>query len=224
MPDIYVDKQEKKKTEEKVKKPHRDPGDYSDLMKEPRTTNPFAAFVVKPKNLSFETQEKEEKVLLLLRRHVITNVPWVVAAILLMLVPFFVPLIPLSLLDFFPDRFRFVSLVIWYLLVSGFIFEQFLDWYFNVYVITDERIIDFDFYSLIYKRVSEAKIDKIEDITFEMTGVLKSIFNYGSIFIQTAGESREFEFVDTPQPQKVVKFLNELALEEEREQLEGRVR
>lgn len=223
MPDIYVNKQEHKKSNPK-KSVHREPSEYSDLMKEPRTTNPFAAFVVKPKNLSFETQEKEEKVLLLLRRHVITNVPWIVAAVLLLLVPFFLPLIPLSLLDFFPDRFRFVSLVIWYLLVFGFVFEQFLDWYFNVYVITDERIIDFDFYSLIYKRVSEAKIDKIEDITFEMTGVLKSIFNYGTIFIQTAGESREFEFVDTPQPQRVVKFLNELALEEEREQLEGRVR
>lgn len=222
MPDVYVSSKEK--PEKKEVKKSRDPGEYSGLMNEPRTKNPFSAFVIRPKNLSFETQEKEEKVLLLLRRHVVTNVPWILISVLMFFVPLLLPIFPSSFLTIIPERFKLVSLVVWYLLLFGYVFEQFLDWYFNVYVITDERVIDFDFYSLIYKRVSEAKIDKIEDITFEMTGVVSNIFNYGTIFIQTAGESREFEFADTPQPQRVVKFLNELTIEEEREQLEGRVR
>src|SRR3989344_9208644 len=224
MPDVYVDKGGEKMGVSVAgeKRDGRDPASYAELMREARTKNPFAAFVVAPKHLSFETQEKEEKILLLLRRHPLTNVPWILVALVMVVVPLLLPYF--SSLAFLPVRLVAVSVVAWYLLVFGFIFEQFLDWYFNVYVITDERIIDFDFYSLIYKRVSEAKIDKSEDVTFEMTGVVRSIFNFGTIFIQTAGESREFEFEDTPRPQKVVKFLNELILEEEREQVEGRVR
>lgn len=92
-----------------------------------------------------------------------------------------------------------------------------------MYIITDERIIDVDFYSMIYKSVSEAKLEKVEDVTATTAGFLGAFLNYGNISIQTAAEKREFEFLKVPQPAKVTKFLNELLLEEEREKMEGRV-
>ena len=139
-----------------------------------------------------------------------------------MLVPLSFELIPFfSLL---PLKYMILSVVVWYLMVFGFGFEKFLTWYFNVYIITDERIIDYDFFSLMYKRVSEAKIDRIEDITYSMGGALMSVFEFGDVYIQTAGEQRELDFEAVPKPQVVVKLLNELMIEEEREKLEGRVR
>jgi len=86
-----------------------------------------------------------------------------------------------------------------------------------VYIITDERIIDVDFNSLLFKNVAYAKIDNIEDITATTAGALGSIFDYGTVRIQTAGAISEFEFVSVPQPSKVVSFLNELLIEEEQE-------
>jgi hypothetical protein len=83
--------------------------------------------------------------------------------------------------------------------------------------------VDVDFYSLLYRSVSEAKLEKIEDVTSTMAGLGGAMFNYGTISVQTAAEKREFEFVNVPQPTKVTKFLNEMVLEEEREKLEGRV-
>lgn len=239
MPDIFVASGDKREPEsgrasehekrrggggkKRVKGGRRHEKEYSEVMRQlPQTKSPLAAFVVRPKKLKFETQESQEKILLLLRKHPITNLSWILIAGLMVLAPLMLTVVPL--LAFFPMRFQLVTVVFWYLMTFGFVVEQFLSWYFNVYVITDERIIDFDFYSLVYKRVSEAKIDKIEDVTFQMTGVMRSLFNYGTVYIQTAGESREFEFDDTPQPQKVVKFLNEMVLEEEREKIEGRVR
>ena len=109
------------------------------------------------------------------------------------------------------------------MLISAYVIENFLYWYYNIYIITDERIIDIDFYSLIYRSVSEAKIDKIEDVTATTAGLFAGVFNYGNITIQTAAEKREFDFNKVPQPAKVTKFLNELILEEEREKNEGRV-
>jgi hypothetical protein len=238
MPDVFVDEDNgggsavsgaKTGVKSLVKKRHgvkeggKHPREYAELMRTmARTTNPLSAFVVRPKKLKFETQDPQETILLVLRRHPITNLSWILLTILGLLAPAVTLVVPL--IDFLPVKFQVMTVVVWYLLVVGYVIEQFLSWYFNVYVITDERIIDFDFYALIYKRVSETKIDRIEDVTFEMTGVWRSLFNYGTIFIQTAGESREFDFEDTPRPQTVVKFLNELQLEEEREALEGRVR
>ncbi len=101
--------------------------------------------------------------------------------------------------------------------------ESILSWYYNLYIITDERLIDVDFYSLIYKSVSEAKLDKIEDVTATTAGVFGAMFDFGTISVQTAAEKREFELGSVPHPAKVTKFLNELILEEERERNEGRV-
>lgn len=196
--------------------------EYSEIMRAEKSSfNPLNAFAPKPKNTSFDSQQSEEEVILLLRRHPITQLKQVFIALGIALFPFLVGTSPF--LDFLPARFQFAMTVGWYLILVGYIFESFLLWFFNVYIITDERIIDVDFLSLIYKDVSSAKIDNIEDVTASTGGFLASVVNYGTIKIQTAGEKTEFEFNDVPQPAKVTALLNELLLEEEREKIEGRV-
>lgn len=201
----------------------REPEDYSEVMRhENPTTNPLASFVVRPPGAKFVNQHSQEKILLVLRQHAVVNLKWIFITIILMLIPFVIlPIFPV--LQYLPNSYHFFILVGWYLLVTAYVVESFLYWYFNIYIITDERIIDVDFISMIYRSVSEAKLDKIEDVTAATTGVLAAVFNYGTVTIQTAAEKREFEFFHVPQPAKVTKFLNELIIEEEREKLEGRV-
>lgn len=201
----------------------RKPEEYSEVMrKEPKTRSPWAAFMVRPDGFTFETQDSGERVLLLLRRHGVTNLGWIVAVIVALMLPIVLVFVPMFL--WLPENFQVMTVIGWYLAVVGYGFERFLTWYFNVYIITDERIVDYDFYSLLYKRVSEAKIDKVEDVTFELGGASRSFFHYGNVYIQTAGERRELDFEDVPKPEVVVKLLNELVLEEEQEKLEGRVK
>ena len=111
----------------------------------------------------------------------------------------------------------------WYTLTLGFALETFLVWFFSVFIITDERIIDVDFLSLLFKDISSAKIDAIQDISSKTGGALATVVDYGTVYIQTAGESTEIQFENVPQPAKVAAVLNELLLEEEKEKLEGRV-
>lgn len=181
----------------------------------------IGSFVVRPPQLYFETQMSGEKTVLLLRRHWITNVKWWLTTLLMLIAPFFLgDLPPFSLL---PTRFGLVIGMMWYLFVFAFVLEQAFTWYFNVSVITDERVIDIDFISLIHKRVSDAEIEKIEDVTYKMGGILGTMFDFGTIYIQTAGERPEFEFEEVPKPALVVKVLQELRLEEKQETLEGRL-
>jgi hypothetical protein len=201
----------------------REPEDYSEIMRQEKpTTDPLASFVIRPPGAKFINQHSKEKILLVLRQHPIVNVKWILITIILLLAPFLIfPLLPIF--SFVPGRFQFFAMIGWYLLVSAYVIESFLYWYYNIYIITDERIVDIDFISLIYRQVSEAKIDKVEDVTASTAGVFAGVFNYGNVNIQTAAEKREFEFLSVPQPAKVTKLLNELILEEERERIEGRV-
>lgn len=184
------------------------------------TKNPLAAFTVHPHNLRFETQSSEEEIILLLRQHVVVTVPWIAVFVLMLLMPFWFGIVSEWLpvgLGAIPFGFRVVGFLIWYLITLGLAFEKFLNWYFNVYIITTERVIDIDFLSLLYKQVSEAQIAKIQDVTYTMGGLVRAIFDYGDLRIQTAGELPNFEFLAVPHPDKVSKVLAELKLKDEKE-------
>lgn len=196
--------------------------DYSEVMRRlPYSRNPVSAFASKPINTRFSTQSIEEEVILVLRKHPITQLKWIAASVLLALAPFL--FLSIDILGFLPGTYQFAGLLLWYLILMGFILESFLTWFFNVYIITDERIIDVDFLSLIYRNISSAKLDNIEDVTATTGGAIRALFNFGTVSIQTAAERREFEFEDVPQPSQVTKLVNEMLLEEEREKIQGRV-
>ena len=185
------------------------------------TRNPLSAFAILPA-IKFENQDSKEKVLLLLRQDPILNFKWIVITLLLLISPAILPYFPI--IKPLSSIYQSVIIAIWYLITFAYAFEQFLNWYFNVYIVTDEKIIDIDFNNLLYKNISEAKIDKIQDITYTQIGVIATIFHFGTVKIQTAAEQQEFEFKNVPNPERVTKVINDLIIEEEQEFYEGRVR
>ena len=222
----------KKEAGEKKKKFRRNPREYSQVIRESSPTlNPVASFMVMPRNVSVEVQDENEQILLVTRRHVITNVKWMFVALIMIIVPLFFSDYPFF--SILPGTFKFMTLVLWYLMVTAVILEGFFNWYFDVFIVTDERIIDVDFKNLIYKNITTTKIERIEDVTYNVSGALPSFMNFGNVLIQTAGAGIEMtpqgtspyiEIFNTPQPAKVAKLINELILEEEQEKIEGRVR
>ena len=182
----------------------------------------LASFCRIPEGTRFETQQDKERLILLVRAHPIINLPWIVVAVVMAAAP--VAFKYFGVLGLLPVKFALVGGLFWYLVLVAFVLEQFLNWYFNVYIVTDERIVDIDFLNLLYKRVSDAKLDKVQDVTYAMGGVVRSLFNFGSVFIQTAAEVPLFEFTDVSRPDRVAAVIRALVVQEEQEVLEGRVR
>ena len=76
------------KGESKEKESHRSVEDYSEVMRhEEPSTNPFHAFAPKPVEVFFDSQEKSEQIILLLRKHPITQVKWIIIAAVLSFMP-----------------------------------------------------------------------------------------------------------------------------------------
>ena len=196
--------------------------DFSSVLRDETSGGKLAAFCPKPEHVTFEIQHDDEPILLLLRQHPITNLGWIVTVMFLLALPLLLRFI--GFYDWLPATFQFVTMLGWYTIIIGYGLEKFLMWFFNIYIVTDERVIDVDFYNLLFKRISEAKLENIEDITFSNSGILQSIIDYGEVRIQTAAEIPQIEFENVPHPEKVAKFLSEMLLQEEQEKLEGRVR
>lgn len=200
----------------------RNVDEYSQVMRSlAPSTNPLNAFAAKPISTHFATQEAEEQLVLLLRRHPITQVGWILLAIVAAIIPMFVDIG--GFFSFLPEGFAVAINLLWYIGVLVFIFQSFLSWYYNVFIITDERVVDVDFVSMLYRNISSAKIGNIEDVTATASGALHTVFDYGTVTIQTAGAKPEIEFEDVPRPNAIVELFNELLAEEELEEIEGRV-
>ena len=174
----------------------------------------FPAYIENPPDCRFESQDSDESILLLLRAHPITNLSWVILAAIIFFIPFIVPyLIPILRVDlsFIPQQFLPVLILINYLLVLVIVFEGFLGWYFNVYILTDKRIYDFDFHSLLSKNVDLAPLNQIQEASGSTAGILGVIFHFGNVFVQTAGASIALDFPNVPFPEKVADMIMDQA-------------
>jgi hypothetical protein len=168
----------------------------------------FSAFSYCPNDVTFESKEKEEEIVLMLRQHAIVNLKWIFFTIILFLCP---PIFQKTgLLSLLPSGYPMVAILTWYLVTVAYAIEGFFSWYFNVFFITTRRVIDVDFFNLIDKRVSDAEIEKIQDVSYSTSGPIGTALNFGSVLIQTAAEITELSFERVPDPEKVAKILDEL--------------
>jgi hypothetical protein len=157
--------------------------------------------------MQFEGQETGENILLLLRAHLVTLIPAVFVTVFLVILPFIVGFllvfVGVDLSSILNPGQIFLILVFWYLIVFAYAFYRFIFWYFNVYLVTNERIIDFDFKGLLHKETSFAKLNQIQDVSPKTIGFFGTFFHYGDVFVQTAAERPEFEFHHVPKPNDV---------------------
>lgn len=174
----------------------------------------FYSFLENPAGIYFEEQEEDEKALLVLRRHFITNLHWIIIGTILFVLPLiFIPFSStLSVFDFFqlPPHFILIFTIFYYLIVFTYLFVNFITWYFNVVLITNKKVVDVDFSNLVYKNVAATKHSLLQDASYSQIGVLRSLFDYGDVLVQTAGSLDNFNFNAVPKPGKVVQIVEDL--------------
>src|SRR3989344_63310 len=192
-----------------------------EIIHKNHSRNPFAMFAPNPTGVHFENQESGEKIILLLRAHVATLVPSAFLILFLFFLPFLVPsllgIFRLQVLSVFDPKQLILITIFWYLFVFGFSFYKFIFWYFNVYLVTNERVIDIDFRGILHKETSYAKLNQIQDISPKIIGFFGTFFHYGNIYIQTAAERPEFEFHNVENPNMVAQEIHEQVRKEESE-------
>ena len=159
-------------------------------------------------------QEKDEKVVLVLRRF------WPVFfhSLLLILFFFILPLIVYTLiLNFAPEYlettfFQILGMFfgLYWLFILLYALISWINYYFDVWIVTSKRIINVEQVSLFERITSEARLEKIQDITVEVRGFFPSVFHFGNVYIQTAAQTPRFVLEQISYPYRVKRLIYDL--------------
>ncbi len=82
--------------------------------------------------------------------------------------------------------------------------------YLDVWTITSDRIINREQHGLFNRVVSELDLARIQDVTAEQKGFFPTIFYYGNVYVQSAGEKERFVFEQIAEPYKIAKIIQKL--------------
>lgn len=174
----------------------------------------FPAIFDKPEGMRFIEQEEGEYIELLLRQHGITNLPWIFWSIIGLIIPFVLPAIirfsNLGVLISIPVDIITSLLVLWYLLITAYIIESFLFWYFNIYIVTNKHLIDVNFFSLLSRDITEVRLDDVQSARSKVRGIIGSLFYFGDVIIETAAKGQQVEFLSIPKPDFVADRISDL--------------
>jgi hypothetical protein len=150
---------------------------------------------------------ENEKIIITLHRHwiVVANKMTLAAALLVM------PLIVLVVLpsveiNLESRLFVFYFIMIYLLITAIITFVLWIDYYLDIWIVTDMRIIDIEQKGMFKREVSEFLLSNIQDITVEIPSFIATLLHYGDLKIHTAGE-QEFKAYDIPHVDEVKNII-----------------
>ena len=160
-----------------------------------------------------------EKIVAKVRRHFITYVPTLLFFVILLLIPLVVywmiqNLFPTILSNNVPYTLAVLLASVYYLSIMLFLYTSFIEFYLDLHIITNDRMVDIDQITLFARKIAEVDLYQIQDVSSEVRGFFASIFNYGNVQIQTAGSIPKFIMEDVPRPHDIRRVLLDMASED----------
>ncbi|MFH1822479.1 MAG: PH domain-containing protein [Patescibacteria group bacterium] len=161
-------------------------------------------------------QLPDEKIIKVLRRDVFILFKKIVLFMFLILLPFaFFYFIIQSQNNLLSGQLSYPVIVLgtsaYYLFIWLFFFFSFIDYYLDIWIITNERIIDVQQEGFFSRTIAEQRLYRIQDVTSEVHGFFPTILKYGEVYVQTAGTKQRFIFYEVPLPDQVRNTIIKLA-------------
>ncbi|MFO0702424.1 MAG: PH domain-containing protein [Candidatus Andersenbacteria bacterium] len=170
---------------------------------------------------AFEGQHPNERIIIFTRQHWIVLVSAILSIVLIEAV--FIGAVVVVLyalhLPFAGQTRLIVTVLASVLLLMGWLllFVRFVTYYLDVWILTDERIVQVKQRSLFNREIDEFELSTVQDVSSQVRGVLGTFLGYGTIFVQTAAARDLFDFNFIPRPSKVEEtILNQRSAVQER--------
>jgi len=164
---------------------------------------------------SFPGQEEDEPVFVFIRQYPVAFIP--TAAVFLIVFAFsllaqfalvsnVIPELSVDSVNFgilFFGLFQLFVLVVFLVTV--------LDFYYDIVIVTDRRLVDINQNMLFFRQISELLMEDVEDVNSIIQGFLPTVFNYGHVQIQTAGTKENFIIDNILHPREVAAIVINLS-------------
>lgn len=147
--------------------------------------------------------QPEEHVLLIVRKH------WFVLLvdILRVLIIGILPLIALAFIAPLTNIHPALTALftsMWALVVWMMLFTEWTNYYLDVWIVTDKRVINIDQIHLFKRDIITLRIERVQDVKTQTHGFFATLLRFGNIEIQTAGAEAEASVIrGIPDPDQV---------------------
>lgn len=161
----------------------------------------------------FDSQQADEEVIILIRRHplamisvfAISGLIYLIGVIAVLVLPFAVPLLVTGFA--YNVYVLFVSLL--FLFNTLFIFNTWVLHYLHVAILTTEHIVEINQAGLFARKISEMTLEKVQDVSASQKGLLNTMFDIGQVEVETAGEAPNFIIEFAPKPNEIAQKIME---------------
>jgi len=164
----------------------------------------------------FPGKEPDEKIIIALRRHIAAIATKISLFTIIGLIPPIAYFLTHDYLAWLDDGTSLGYLIIvltisiFYLYIFLLIYHAWVDYYLDLWIVTNERIVAMEQKGLFHRVVSELRLNRIQDVSSETKGFFPTIFKYGTVHVQTASEEDKFYFSEIPRPEVVARQILEL--------------
>ncbi len=157
----------------------------------------------------FINKKSYERIEHVLHRHPITFLPTVFLFLILSSLPFVLYFVFENFFRVFFNQGSPLAIIVilltsfYYIVLLCFFFIEFVLYYLDIWVVTNDRIIDVDQINIFSRTVSELDLASVQDATTEIKGFFPTMFDYGKLIIKTASDNAHIVFHDIAHPNKI---------------------
>lgn len=154
----------------------------------------------------FEDQFDDEEVLFVFRKHPVVMRKGLIFAMLAILIGTLPSLIKPELSYFFG------GLALGFLLSILIFMPYWISWYYSVYIVTDQRLIQISRKGFFNKTVVDMSLDQIQSMNYQIKGLQETLLKFGTIVVQTY--MGDLVIHDVHHPEHVQKTLAQILREQ----------
>lgn len=165
----------------------------------------------------FIKQKSYEHIQYILHRHPLTFLPTVLFFLVLAAIPAAAYFTVANIFSSAKGAYTPLSVVgilftsAYYIGILNFFYTQFIIYYLDVWLVTDDRVIDVDQKTLFSRTISELDLASIQDVTTDIKGFFPTLFDYGDVIVKTASDNPNIIFRSVPHPNKIRADLVDLS-------------
>ena len=165
--------------------------------------------------------EEDEKVLRIVRRHWFIALSELFGLVFMALLPLFL----LFLVTAFPNAIQLLTITtehtlayvtigmsVWFLFLIMTGFMIWTHFYLDIWLLTTKRLVIIDQVHFFHRTVSVLRLENIQDIEYNINGLLATFLNFGTVKVQSASSfEQNFKSNGLPDPKTLQSIIQKAA-------------
>lgn len=158
-------------------------------------------------------KQDDDKVVLFVRKHWIKYLVVSIVSLLLFSIPLVAIIIYLlnkPVVDPMTTEIVTVSIGVYLLIVMGLILQAFVDFYLDMFIITEDKIIFVRQNGFFNQQIDESHIAEISEVGVDIKGIINSVVGCGDVVVHMGNDEAILTIDDIQHPEKVAKEITRL--------------